>query len=436
MSLKVKEVLKKSPAHKAGIKKNDIVHKIAHLSMYDFIDDIYVNSIINPLIEFERNGKTKIVSLDKDENENIGLSYFENLYPPEDSCTNKCVFCFVDQLPNEMRESLYVRDDDWRYSVLYGNYITMTNMTEVDFQRISSRKVSPLYISVHATDPDVRYDLLKNKNARKIMEQLKYLYDNKITFHSQIVLCPGINDGEVLNQTIEELASYYPYAKSLSIVPVGLTEHRGNLPLLKPVDEQYAGKTIDIVNEYRIKYKKDLSDPFVYVADELYSKANREYPKYTDDISSQKANGVGLFSDFLQEFESALKELENYDANHRNIVVVTGVSSYSKIKEMCKVLQETVKNLKIDVIQVVNQHFGASITVSGLLIGKDIIKSLGKSQVDTIFIPESTMRNIENVFLDNMTIKDVEKETGSCVILSPNDGYDFAISLSGRKKLE
>lgn len=433
MSLTIKEVIKNSPAQKIGLKKGDIVHQFNEIKMYDFIDDIYVNTLVDPSIKFERQDKIIKKNLYKEQYDTIGIEYEENLYPQEVTCHNDCLFCFVAQLPEGMRDSLYVKDDDWRYSVLYGNYITMTNMSDDDFDRIVTRNVSPLYISVHATDQDVRVEMMHNKNAAKILEQLTYLYNNKIAFHCQIVLCPGINDGKVLNKSIRDLRKFYPYCKTVSVVPVGLTKYREGLRELTPVTSEYANEFIDKIDEFRAKYKSELDNPFVFVADEFYSKASRDFPQYElGEINAQKANGVGLFSDFVREFEFAIEELTDVNIEKRNVIILTGVSPYKKIKSMCDILMDTVENLEIEVIKAINNHFGESITVAGLLTGKDIIDAIGDKKADAVFIPSSTLKSDENVFLDDMTLKYVEKEIGSCVIISPNDGYDFAINVCGR----
>ena len=432
MSLTVKEVIKNTPAERAGVMLNDVVHRIDDIEMRDFIDDTYVNSLENPIILIERDGITIELVLEKSADEGIGLVYEENLYPDEDECVNGCVFCFVDQLPKGMRKSLYVKDDDWRYSVLYGNYITMTNMSDYDFERIATRKVSPLYISVHSTDPEVRFGLLRNKKAKLINEQLKFLYDNGINFHSQIVMCPSINDGWDLDKTIGDMAELYPYAKTLSIVPVGLTAHRDNLPELKHVDTATAREVIARVDGFRTQFKKRLGEPFVYASDEFYSKAGLEYPRYAaGEINAQKANGVGLFSDFLDEIDFAMEEQWEETGAARSVVLVTGVSAYGEIVKIANRLEEKFKSFKIKVIEAHNTRFGESITVAGLLTGYDIIEAVGKTNAAAVFIPESSLRDGVNVFLDDKTINDVEKAIGSEVIISPNDGYEFVRLLIG-----
>jgi putative radical SAM enzyme (TIGR03279 family) len=308
----------------------------------------------------------------------------------------------------------------------------MTNMNDEDFERIASRKVSPLYISVHSTEPDIRSKMMRNKKAVKINEQLKFLYDNEIAFHSQIVLCPGINDGAILNKTIMDLAKLYPYAKTLSVVPVGLTDHRENLPKLKHVDEELARSVIKTIEKYRAKFKKEINDPFVYASDEFYSKANYEYPRYkVGEINAQKANGVGLFSDFLSEFEEAVKVLRIRSVEKRKVLITTGVSAYKEIKKCADKVTELVEGLEIETVKVVNRHFGESITVAGLLTGYDIIETVAKKRADVIFVPESSLRDNEDIFLDELTLRDVEKATGTRVEISPNDGYDFVEALIG-----
>ena len=413
---------------------NDKVLRIDGIEMLDFIDDTYSNTLQDPTIFIERDGQNMELKLKKNADEGIGLIYSENLYPDEDECVNGCVFCFVDQLPKGMRKSLYVKDDDWRYSVLYGNYITMTNMSENDFNRIATRKVSPLYISVHSTDPEVRFKLLRNKRARLINDQLKFLYENEITFHSQIVMCPGINDGPDLDKTIMEMAELYSFAKTLSVVPVGLTAHRANLPELRQVDQSTARDTISRVDAFREKFAKKLGEPFVYVSDEFYSKAGLDYPRYSPgEINAQKANGVGLFSDFLDEIDCALEEDEEQTSAARSVILVTGVSAYGEILKIAGRLADKYKNLDITVIKAHNIRFGQSITVAGLLTGYDIIEAVGGKKADAVFIPESSLRDGVNVFLDDKTVQDVEKAIGSKVIISPNDGYEFVKILTGGK---
>jgi len=432
MSLTVKEVIKKTPAKNAGVISGDLVYKINDIEMNDFIDDTYANSFINPTVLLKRNERFIEIKLIKSADEGIGLVYKENLYPDEIECSNGCVFCFVDQLPKGMRNSLYVRDDDWRYSVLYGNYITMTNMSDEDFSRIATRKVSPLYISVHATDPEVRYELMRNKKARDINKQLEFLYENQIHFHSQIVLCPGVNDGEALKKTIEDMAKLYPYAKTLSVVPVGLTTHRRGLPKISHVDMETARTVINLVNDYRNIFDKKIGEPFVYISDEFYSKAKLEYPRYKQgEINAQKANGVGLFSDFLDEFEYAIDEFEGKKVRRSNLILVTGVSAYKEIKKSAKKLEAKFEGITIEVIKAYSRRFGESITVAGLLTGYDIIEAVGNKKANAIFVPESALRDVENVFLDDMTVLEVEKAIGSKVMISPNDGYEFVKVLIG-----
>ncbi len=434
MALTVKFVHKNTPAQKAGVKIGDKVHKVDDIEMNDFIDETFVRSLENPTLIIERQKKRKTLELEKEPYEDIGIEYKEELYPDEVECINGCLFCFVDQLPPNMRKSLYVRDDDWRYSVLYGNYVTMTNMSDEDFNRIVTRKVSPLYVSVHATDADVRMNLMRNKKAVKINEQLKFLYDNKITFHSQIVLCPGINDGEVMKKTIEDLAKLHPYAKTLSIVPVGLTGHRDNLPELTHVDKDTACKVISIIEAYRKKYKNEFGNPFVYASDEFYSKAGMEFPRYeVGEINAQKANGAGLFSDFLDEFEYAVDEINITEVEPRKVIITTGASAYAKINECAGLLCKKVKNLNIETVKVTNKHFGESITVAGLLTGCDIIEAVANKKADVLFVPESSLRDGENVFLDGMSLAELERKAKMNVEISPNDGYEFVKAMVGGK---
>jgi putative radical SAM enzyme (TIGR03279 family) len=285
---------------------------------------------------------------------------------------------------------------------------------------------------VHATDPEVRFQLMRNKKSRLINDHLKFLYDNKISFHSQVVLCPDINDKKVLEKTIEDLARLYPYAKTLSIVPVGLTGYRDNLPILKHVDEKKAREVIVTVNHYREKLEAELGNPFVYVSDEFYSKANLDYPRYKQgEINAQKANGVGLFSDFLDEFEIAFERINGIEIKPRKVIIATGASAFAKIRECADILSDKVEGLIIETVKVINEHFGKSITVAGLLTGYDIIKAVANKKADILFVPESALRDGENVFLDGMTIEELKRQTGISIEISPNDGYEFAEAMIG-----
>ncbi|MEX1377535.1 MAG: DUF512 domain-containing protein [Eubacteriales bacterium] len=423
----IKYIEKRSPAKKAGFKKGDIVKSINGEKVLDFIDDNFFNSLPQLQIAYERDGNEKSIIINKESSEPLGIEYEEELYPKDRQCTNACVFCFVDQLPKGMRESLYVKDDDWRYSVLFGNYVTLTNVSDAEMQRIISRQASPLYVSVHAVDADVRNNIMTSKRAGKIKEQLELLAANKIIVHTQVVLCPEINDGDVLKETIEYLYSLYPYVRSLAVVPVGLSGHRENLPDLLPVDMQKAREIIKLIEEYNKKYQEENGINFVFASDEFYSKANLPYPIFDDgEHYPQLSNGVGMFSELDNEFDEALDlykdEIKSIDSD-KKIVLVTGASAYSKIESMFDRIKSIAKNVNLQIVKIKNGHFGESITVTGLLCGKDIVSQLKNITADVIIVPASTLKDGKNVFLDDTNIEYIETHLNAKVLTQDIDGY-------------
>jgi len=429
----IKYIEKKSIAKKAKLKIGDKIISINDEEILDFIDDNYFNSLTDLDIKLLRNDKEKIINITKNAEDSLGIEYEEELYPPDRQCSNACVFCFVDQLPQGMRESLYIRDDDWRYSVLFGNYVTLTNVSDSEMERIIKRKASPLYVSIHAIDGKVRNEMMLSKRADKIKAQLKYLAKHEIIMHTQVVLCPGINDGEILNETIEYLYSLYPYVRTLAVVPVGLTGHRDNLPNLKPVDEAKAKEIIGVIEKYNKKYQKENKINYVFASDEFYSKAKINYPVFeTGEHYPQLSNGVGMFSELTNEFNDALKtykdELCEIDSDEK-IVAVTGVSAHKKISSMHRQIADATKRLNINTVIIKNKHFGDSITVTGLLCGKDIVSQLKNTPCDVIIVPASTLRDGKNVFLDDTNVEYIENELSVKVIVQEIDGYAMIESI-------
>ena len=423
----IKHIKKHSPAKKAGLKTGDIIISINGEPVIDFIDDNFFNSLDTLEIVFLRNNQEKTVSISKNPDTSLGIEYEEELYPPDRQCANTCVFCFVDQLPQGMRKSLYIKDDDWRYSVLFGNYVTLTNVSEKELNRIVNRNASPLYISVHAVDGQVRNKMMVSKKADKIKEQLSFLAKNKIIMHTQVVLCPDINDGKILDETIEFLYSLYPYIRTLAVVPVGLTGHRDNLPGLKPVDSKKAKVTIKKIQEYNKKFQEEKNINFVFASDEFYSKASLPYPVFdTGEHYPQLSNGVGMFSELTNEFDAALETYQdeiNAINSEKRIVAVTGVSAYVKIVSMISQVITLSTKLNMKVVQIKNRLFGESITVTGLLSGKDIVNQLKYIPCDVIIVPASTLRDGKNVFLDDTNVEYIEKELNARVIVQEIDGY-------------
>jgi len=329
-------------------------------------------------------------------------------------CDNNCVFCFVDQLPDGLRSTLYEKDDDWRMSLLFGNYVTFTNVSERQIRKIIRRKYSPLYISVHSTDAKVRQRLLRCKSGTAhldIMPLLRRFKENGIVLHAQVVLCPGINDGEHLVKTIEDL---HGLVRSLAIVPVGLTKFRKR-GLLRPVTPEYAVEIIKIISAYQQKYLQEDGTRFVWCADEFYTLSGTQIPDYDFyENFAQIDDGVGMLAALKEEFELAIEDCEgqitNYKLQITNADIVTGVSAYPFIKELCALFCEKFPNAQISVHKVTNNFFGESVTVAGLIAGRDIAAQLkGKLTSDTLLIPDTMLKAHSDLFLDGMTVATLEK---------------------------
>ncbi len=320
----------------------------------------------------------------------------------------------MDQLPEGMRETLYVRDDDWRYSIAFGNYVTLTNIDDNEFNRITRRNASPLYISVHAVDADVRVELMKNKRAGLIKEQMERLAANNITMHTQIVLCPNHNDGEVLIETINYLASLYPHVKSLAVVPVGMTKFRDDLDYLEPVSVEVASDAIDYIEDFNEKFIDEHGESFVFASDEMYSAAQRDFPVYPDvSYSTLLSNGVGMIHQMTEEFDEALEYYEKEISSlkiDKKVLSLTGTSSYDYINMLYNKIKEKAKNINAEVIKVSNQTFGESITVTGLVCGSDILHNLINIHPDVIIVPANMLRDGQDTFLDDTTIHDIARE--------------------------
>jgi putative radical SAM enzyme (TIGR03279 family) len=421
------------PAAKAGIKAGCRLVSIDGEPVLDFVDYSWFSARnhLTVIVETEQGKKTHTVV--KDAEEPLGLS-LEGLYPDEKRCVNRCVFCFVDQMPGGLRESLYVKDDDWRYSVLFGNYVTLTNIPDAEFERIVRRKPSPLYVSVHATDPDVRAAMMRNPKAARIMAQLKRLADAGIVMHCQAVLVPGVNDGYVLKRTLSDLYGLYPGVRTVAVVPVGLTRCRQGLPEIRPVGAAEAREAIDIIEDFAGPDKNGRSpSPFAFAADELYERAGLPFPRYAGgEYEPQLANGVGLASDLLDGFESALGELPEKLDTPRSVTIATGVSAFGLMEKIATELNGRVGGLHAGVLMVKNRLFGESVTVAGLLCGADIAAAAeGRALGDGLLVPRAALRTGEDVFLDGMTVAELSERLGTDVAAVPCDGAALAFAACG-----
>lgn len=392
-------------AHEAGLEKGDLILGINGKPVRDVVDYMFYlkDDILN--LKIQRGSKTQMFKIKKKDDDSIGIE----LKPfKTKSCRNKCIFCFVDQMPKGMRKSLYLKDDDYRMSFLYGNYITLTNLSDSDKKRIIEQKLSPLYISVHTTNNDLRRKMIGNAKAPDILSELLQLTGRKIRLHLQIVLCHEINDGEELAKTIKDLQKFYPYVASIAVVPVGLTKHK-NMQI-RPFEKAGALKVIDTAKQARDRFKKRHGDPLIHLADEFYIKAEHPFPPLKDysDLP-QIENGVGLVPSFLHASRK-LKLPKKIEP--QKVAVYTGSSFMPYLEEFSKRLN-TIEGLSLDVFKVENKFFGPTVTVAGLLTGKDIIKTIaGKIKADYLLVPNIALRYGSDVFLDNVTLKDVEECLG------------------------
>lgn len=423
-----------SIADQLEIRTGDKLLSINGQRVLDFIDYQALCSFEKIELEVERDAECMIFDFEKDEFEDLGLNFATPLMSEMRDCCNKCVFCFVDQLPKGTRESMHVKDDDWRTSLMMGSFVTLTNVTEKELQRIIERQATPLYISVHATDDALRAKLLGTERGRGIMKRLKKLSDGGISFHAQAVLCPGLNDGEALEQTIEDLVSLYPACQSLALVPVGLTAHRNGLEKLAPYDSHSANDALDRANRWQNKLLRTIGTRFVYPADELYILASQKFPN--DEAYEgypQIDNGVGLCRLLDTEFHEAYEQAKTAGylkkAHSEKIAIACGVSVAPFLAKLLS--EHPIENLKVVVHPVQNRFFGESVTVSGLLTGQDLIANLKGLEADRLLISCYMLRDGEHVFLDGTAPKQVEQELGMPILAVDRTGEALLLALMG-----
>lgn len=423
----IAEIMEDSIAEELGIEVGDYLYKINGKIIYDFLDYQYMSSDQELTVEIIKpDGQSWLLEIEKEEGEELGLEFLSPVFDGIRNCRNKCVFCFVDQMPQGMRSSLYCKDDDYRLSFLYGNYITLTNLKEEDWEKILEYRLSPLYISVHAVNPSIRTMMMNNPRAAKIKNQLNLLAKEGIDFNIQLVLCPDLNDGKVLDETINELQKFYPSLLSIAAVPVGLTKHREGLYPLEGFSRDKALQVVSQIEEWQKKFKKDLGSRLVFAADEFYLLAGLEVPKAENyEEFLQIENGVGLVRIFLDDFAKKEKTLPKALSQRK---IVTLVSGFSAAKFLHKIVERLnrIKNLTVNLEVIKNNFLGSSITVTGLLTGKDIISSLKNKELgDQLLIPAITLKEGEQIFLDELTIKDLEKTLHLPIDIIENNAEDL-----------
>lgn len=413
MSVLIKDVIKSSPADKKGIKAGDNLLKISGHEITDFLDYQFYTKDSKISVVYERDGKTKAVWVKKGEDEDLGLGFETYLMDKERRCKNKCIFCFIDQNPNGLRESIYFKDDDSRLSFLFGNYITLTNLSERDIEKIIEMHISPVNVSVHTMNKELRVKMMKNKNAGESLSVLHRLAENGIAINTQLVLCPGINDGEELRYSLEKLGELGENLQSIACVPVGVTKHREGLFEMPEYSKDTASEVIDIVDEYGEKFKEKYGTRLVYAADEFYLRSGRELPEgeYYETYC-QIENGVGMWTSLKEEFLFEIENCEESDPE-THLSVATGVAAYPLIKELAEIFQSKYNKSKIDVYEIKNDFFGHSITVAGLITGNDLINQLkDKPLAKYLAIPSVMLRSEGDLFLDSVSVEEVEEVLG------------------------
>lgn len=428
MAVKIKDIQKNSLAYKKGIKSGDTLHSINSHEICDVLDyQFYIKSEkLNVAIKTEE-GKFRIFRIEKDENEDLGLEFETYLMDKQMRCSNGCVFCFIDQMPKGMRESLYFKDDDSRLSFLFGNYITLTNLSEHDINRIIEMHISPINVSVHTMNPELRVQMMKNKNAGKCLSVLQKFADAGLKLNAQLVLCPGINDGKELVFSLEKLAELYPSIQSIAAVPVGLTKHREKLCHLEEYTRETAKEVIDTVTAFGDKFKAEHGTRLAFCSDEFYIKAGLRMPdeSYYEDYP-QIENGVGLWKSLESEFYSALETADDVSQKQRTVSLATGVAAYPLLKALGEAVHKRFSNIRVNVYEIINDFFGHSITVAGLITAGDLINQLtGKDLGEKLIIPQVMLKSGEDIFLDDITLEEVSESLKIPIDPVSNDGYDL-----------
>nr|WP_177206076.1 DUF512 domain-containing protein [Caldicoprobacter faecalis] len=421
-----------SIAEEMGIEPGDFLVAINGRAVEDILDYMEWTSSEEVNITIEKSdGQVWELEIEKDLDEDLGLTFEQPLMDRQRACRNRCIFCFIDQLPRGMRSTLYYKDDDWRLSFLMGNYITLTNLTEKDVKRITSRHISPLYVSVHTTNPQLRQRMMGNKRAGEVLNILKEFEKAGISIHCQIVLCRNWNDGAELERTLSDLWNMRSIVKSVAVVPVGLTKYRQGLEDILSFDAESAARVLEQVEKWQRKCRKESDTAFVFAADEFYILAGKEFPPYEEyEDFPQIENGVGLIAKLVREFDEAIDDYRGRRVAVREISVATGVSAYPTIRALMDRVQQAM-GVTVHVYPVVNCFFGESVTVAGLITGGDMIAQLkDKDLGQALLIPSTMLRRGEDVFLDDITLESLSASLGVPVIPVPVDGRELLETVS------
>ena len=433
MPVKIVSVAPGSIGEELDLKPGDLLISMNDHPVRDVIDYMYYEASTDLSLLMQIDGEEVLFEIEKDAEEPLGLDFENFLMDRQRSCKNKCIFCFIDQLPKGLRETLYFKDDDARLSFLMGNYITLTNLSDADIDRIIKMRISPINISVHTTDPALRVKMMANPNAAKINDILMRFCDAGIEMNCQIVLCKGVNDKEHLKSSLEDLARLWPCVRSTSVVPVGISCHREGLYPLVPFEKEDAEETIDIIETIGKKQREKNGAAGCYASDEFYVLANRPVPEERAyDGYPQIENGVGLLRSLDNELVAALEE-EKGDDLFREIGIITGVLPAEYMRGLMKKIQSKFPGLSFKVYPIVNRFFGEKITVSGLVTATDILDQLKNEDLPSrLLIPSSMLRTEQDLFLDSISLDEVRNKLQRPIEISMNDGWDLLDRVLGR----
>lgn len=429
--VKIKNVISGSPAAKCGVIAGDMLANINGNPIKDVLDYMYYAAEVNVKLDLVRCGEEIALSVKKDEYDDLGLEFDTFLMDNKQRCSNRCIFCFIDQMPPNMRDTLYFKDDDARLSFLHGNYVTLTNLDQSDIDRIIKMKLN-INVSVHTTNPELRVKMMRNKFAG---EKLKYLYqlaERGIQLNCQIVCCPGFNDGAELRRTLSDLSKLMPNISSMAVVPVGITKYREGLCPLTTFNKETAGETIDIIEEFQRDLLEKYDTRTVFPSDEFFLTADRPLPsaEYYEDYP-QYENGVGMLRSLIDEFDDALDTAE-WDGDERRISIVTGRAPFKIISDLVRKAEKKFPKLKCGVYPIRNDFFGETITVTGLITAQDLIAQMKNKELgDELLISSAMLMHGSDIFLDDLTVGDVERELNVRVRAVQNDGYELLDAVMG-----
>ncbi len=434
----ITEVFPNSIAEQLEIEVGDVLLKINDNVIEDifdyqfFMEDEYVEILIR-----KENGEEWVLEVFKDPDEDLGVKFENGLMSEYKSCCNKCIFCFIDQMPKGMRDTLYFKDDDSRLSFLQGNYITLTNMKDKDIERIINYNLGPINISVQTTNKELRCKMLNNRFAGDALDKIEKLYEGGIEMNGQIVLCKGVNDKDELRRSIEDLRKYLPFMRSVSVVPAGLTKFREGLYPLELFTKEDAGEVIDLIESYQKEIYEEYGLHFIHASDEWYILAERDFPdeeRYDGYI--QLENGVGMMRLLDSEFHEALANLKVSDRYEealnitKTVSMATGKLAYPLIRRLADEIEDNFKGVKINVYEIRNDFFGENITVAGLITGTDLMAQLkGKNLGEKLLLPSTMIRTGEEVFLDDVTLTELENTLQVSVNIVESDGMSFLESV-------